>query len=247
MRGRWKIILAGSVAVLLLVATAAIEGVYRSGLGTLTTLPEPPPTDTLSDAVTRLAWLEFEGAAPISVQPTGPLRYAAYLAFNQDQNASGRREAPAGLHLAAFCARHIVDDQRAEDRRPLAFGFSVASLSVWMSRHWSTEQIIACALNGGYYGHGFIGIEAAARGYLEKPMTDLSHADAAILMVALRGGFFDPVCNPAVVLVEANELLARLTQHGVIGGRTQELIIGVSPDRWPDAGDQCSGEDGPTR
>ena len=122
-----------------------------------------------------------------------------------------------------------------------------AYLTGMMEWFWPKSRIIEVYLNVAEWAPGVYGIEAAARGYLEKPMTDLSHADAAILMVALRGGFFDPVCNPAVVLVEANELLARLTQHGVIGGRTQELIIGVSPDRWPDAGDQCSGEDGPTR
>lgn len=236
MKIRWKI-LAGTIAVVLLVGVGAIEGVYRSGLGTLTTLPEPPPTDALSDAVTQLAWLEFEGAGPIVVKPTGPLRYAMGLALDGGRPVNGLPA--AGHRIAAFCARHVIAEQHPDGLRPLEFNLAGASLSIWLSRHWSTGQIIACALKGGFYGHGFIGIEAATRGYFGTRPTDLSHSEAAILLVALRGPYFDPVCNPDAVLAEANLLLARLAEESFFGQPLRDPDIAPSSDLGLDSSIQC--------
>lgn len=244
---RWWLILIGSIGLLLIGSFALVEGVYRSGLNTAVALPAPPSTDSLSDAVKSLAWLDFEGDGPIAVEPTGPLRYAMRIV---SASRMGRNDRPTtgGLRIASFCARHVMIAQNPEGLRQGDFSLGMASIAIWLSRNWTADQIIACALNGGYYGHGFTGIEAAARGYFDMPAVDLSYDQAAVLIVVLRGpSRFDPICSPSTVRREAAALIARIDPPAGIDGSQRELISGPTLANGPDTDEPCAGEDPPAR
>ncbi len=56
-----------------------------------------------------------------------------------------------------------------------------AILIMEMRRRFSREQLLEWFLNTAFYGDGVYGIEAASRYYLDKPATDLTLAEAALL------------------------------------------------------------------
>lgn len=229
MRRRW-IVLTGSACLLLLASLAAVEGAYRHGLSALDALPDPPTTDGLSETLAQVIWAEFEGPGPIAVQRTGPLRHGIDMMIGRP----GRLATAPGLRLASFCARYIVVEYRTVGRlRQGEYHLTTASLSIWLSRNWSTEEIVACALNGGYYGQGRIGIEAAASGYFGRPAADLAHDEVALLMVASRApSRFERHCDPSAVRDEISELLSLLQVEAAGDDRDQMITRRLSDEVW---------------
>lgn len=232
MKRRW-IVLAGSACLLIAAAVAAPEAVYRHALAKLNALPEPPPTDHLSETLAQVAWMEFEGPGPITVQRTGPIRLVTALALGRQPNFRGRNGVAPGFRLAAFCARSVIQDQAGETHGAGAFNLGVAALAIWLGRNWSTEEIVACALNRGYYGQGRTGIETAASGYFGRSAADLAHDEVALLMVVLRApSQFEPHCDPVALKGDISELLARLQLEAASGIPARSITRRLSEGVW---------------
>ena len=86
-----------------------------------------------------------------------------------------------------------------------------------MERHYSKDQILEAYLNQINFGHGWYGIEAAARHYFGKPASKLTLAEAASLaaMPASPVGF-DPARYPDKNRERRNTVLALMAQQGYI-------------------------------
>ncbi len=66
-----------------------------------------------------------------------------------------------------------------------------------MERHYNKEQILEAFLNQISFGHGWYGIESAARHYFGKPAAQLTIAEAATLAAMPKGpAIYDPVKYP---------------------------------------------------
>jgi penicillin-binding protein 1A len=66
-----------------------------------------------------------------------------------------------------------------------------------MERHYNKEQILEAFLNQINFGHGWYGIESAARHYFGKPAAQLTIAEAATLAAMPKGpAIYDPVKYP---------------------------------------------------
>lgn len=66
-----------------------------------------------------------------------------------------------------------------------------------MERHYTKEQILEAYINQIHYGHGWYGIEAAARHYYGKPAAQLSLSEAAMLAAVINGpSVYDPITHP---------------------------------------------------
>lgn len=206
-RRRWSLLTAAT-CLLLLAPVLVAQGVYRQGLAKLDELPEPPATDGLSERLVQLAWLEFEGSGPIGVESTGPLRLVTALALGERPNGRGPHGVARGFRLASICARSVISNRSEERLRMSEFHLGTASLAIWLGQNWSSEEIIACALNAGYYGQGRIGIESAASGYFGRSAAELAHDEIALLLVAQRNpGRLEPLCDPAQLAGDISELL----------------------------------------
>lgn len=228
------------VCILLAAAGAAVEGLYRNGLAALNGLPEPPSTDLLSETLVQVTWMEFEGLGPIAVQRMNSLRFAADLVFDPVVDAQGRPTAAPGMRLTSFCARGIIQDRAIGPIGSTAFNLGVASLSIWLSRNWSTEEITACALNGGYYGQGHMGIETAAAGYFGMPAADLTHDEVALLMVALRAPLkFEPHCDPSALGYDVGRLLTLLEMEAARSDPAPIITRRLSNEVWFSGRIQC--------
>ena len=106
-----------------------------------------------------------------------------------------------------------------------------------MERHYTKEQILEAYLNQITFGHGWYGVEAAARHYFGKPAARLTLAEAASLaaMPASPVGF-DPARYPDRNRERRNTILALMAQQGYIGADQARLAREAPVSTVPNGG-----------
>lgn len=86
-----------------------------------------------------------------------------------------------------------------------------------MERHYNKDQILEAYLNQISFGHGWYGVESAARHYFGKSASKLSLADAASLAAMPKGpALYDPLKYPARVRQRRNVVLSLMADQGFI-------------------------------
>jgi penicillin-binding protein 1A len=86
-----------------------------------------------------------------------------------------------------------------------------------MERHYSKEQILEAYLNQISFGHGWYGIESAARHYFGKSASKVSLAEAASLAAMPKGpALYDPLKYPDRVRQRRNVVLSLMADQGFI-------------------------------
>lgn len=90
-------------------------------------------------------------------------------------------------------------------------------IAVGLERKYSKEQILEFYLNNIYFANGYYGIEAAARGYFNKGVAELSLADQAMLCgIPNNPTIYDPVENPDNAVARRNRILKQMYEDGKI-------------------------------
>jgi penicillin-binding protein 2D len=105
------------------------------------------------------------------------------------------------------------------DRRDASIGRKIREQSAAreMEKHYSKEQILEAYINQIEYGHGWYGIEMAARHYFGKPAARLSIAEGATLAAIINGpGVYDPYKYPDRVKSRRNLVLGLMATQGYI-------------------------------
>jgi penicillin-binding protein 1A len=101
-----------------------------------------------------------------------------------------------------------------DDSQTLSRKIEEASMAVQLERRYSKERILELYLNAIYFGNGAYGIEAAARQYFAKPVTELTLAEGALLAGLIqRPSGTDPYKAPDVALERRNVVLERMREH----------------------------------
>ncbi|HUR91597.1 MAG TPA: PBP1A family penicillin-binding protein [Gemmatimonadaceae bacterium] len=86
-----------------------------------------------------------------------------------------------------------------------------------MDRRYTKQQILEAYLNQIDFGHGWFGIETAARHYFGKPAARLTVAEAATLAAVPKGpALFDPLRNPDRVRTRRNIVLQLMAEQRYI-------------------------------
>ena len=86
-----------------------------------------------------------------------------------------------------------------------------------MEKHYSKEQILEAYLNTIDYGHGWRGIEMAARHYFGKPASALTLAEAAVLAALPKGPpVYDPRRHPERARERRNLILGLMAEQRYI-------------------------------
>jgi penicillin-binding protein 2D len=86
-----------------------------------------------------------------------------------------------------------------------------------MEKHYSKEQILEGYLNQIGFGHGWYGVESAARHYFGKSASKLSLAEAAALAAMPKGpALYDPLKYPDRVRQRRNVVLSLMADQGFI-------------------------------
>jgi membrane peptidoglycan carboxypeptidase len=86
-----------------------------------------------------------------------------------------------------------------------------------LTRRYSKEQILEWYLSNIYYGNGSYGIESASFRYLNKPPSELTLAEAALLAGLPRSpNYYDPIANVENARARQQEVLSLMVRHGFI-------------------------------
>ena len=98
-----------------------------------------------------------------------------------------------------------------------------------MEKHYTKEQILEGYLNQIPFGHGWYGVESAARHYFGKTASKLSLAEAAALAAMPKGpALYDPLKYPDRVRQRRNVVLSLMANQGYIT-RPQAVRAQASP------------------
>lgn len=99
-------------------------------------------------------------------------------------------------------------------------------IAVGLEQRYSKEQILEFYLNNVNFSNGYYGIEAAARGYFNCSVTDLSLADQALLCgIPNNPTLYDPVTNLENATKRRNRILKQMLNDGKIQDSTYEAQV----------------------
>jgi 1A family penicillin-binding protein len=91
-------------------------------------------------------------------------------------------------------------------------------LAATLEERYSKDQILEHYLNTVYFGEGYYGVEAAARGYFGKSASGLDPAEGALLAALVRAPSRDAPCvSPKRALARRNLVLRLMREQGRIG------------------------------
>jgi penicillin-binding protein 1A len=99
-------------------------------------------------------------------------------------------------------------------------------LAVWLELHFSKKQILALYLNRVGFGGGAYGIEAAAQRYFNKPASDLTLGEAALLAATMKGpSRYNPAANSERAARRATVVLYAMESIGAITSAQREAAF----------------------
>jgi membrane peptidoglycan carboxypeptidase len=162
---------------------------------------------SVSDAPGRVAAIARTHHAVLGTLPV-PTKLAAAVVAVEDEHFysnvfvnvfdGAARGALAAIRQRGDPGGSTIAQQLAKQLYPHGTGFSGTlneiGLGVKLSLTFSKSQILAMYLNSIYYGHGFWGDTAAARGYFGTDPANLSWAEAAMLAgLPQAPSAYDPV------------------------------------------------------
>src|SRR5213593_4782045 len=109
-----------------------------------------------------------------------------------------------------------------------------AVLALELERRYSKDRILEMYLNQVYFGHGSYGVEAAARTYFGKSVSELSVRESALIAGLPRApSNYSPFEHPEVAKLRRELVLRRLVDFGVLkdeeAKRLEKTDLGLIP------------------
>lgn len=132
------------------VAVALPWVAYWVGLSRVSHLPLPAPQAVTPDQ-REWVWNLAKASGARAVEPLTPFSYLYDMVFLKVQNDGSRRV------IGWVASDHLIN--QGQDLRMFWWHLSTASLSIWLSRNWTDQQITAAAFvalqhRGEVYGGG---------------------------------------------------------------------------------------------
>ena len=140
---------------------------------------------------------------------------------------------------ASTITQQLIGNMHPEliDRRDLSLGRKLREQQAAreMERHYSKEQILEAYLNTINFGHGWYGVETAARHYFGKGAARLTLGEAALLAALPKSPvYYDPGVYPDRAKQRRDLILGLMAQQGHISLPTANLaqreLIQVAPN-----------------
>lgn len=124
------------VVILILGGLLAPWGLYAVGLANVVGRPSLPANVHISEDDAQALWAEFGEGGQIKVQKLSPWSYIMMM-IRKDP----LKYKPPGLNLAWQVARSH-NQQNLKNQRMLFWHLSGMSLTVWLTRNWTTKDIV---------------------------------------------------------------------------------------------------------
>jgi hypothetical protein len=188
-----------------------VETTYRYALSRVGELPQAPEPRT--GFVHQVLW-SAEETGPLQLEPLWPWD----IIHQYIPRPARDRPYSAGRQLASVVARWwMIERPWREGERRLHRMFQEIALTIWISRHWSAEEVLTAYAQGASFGKHTLGLDAAARSYFGKPPEQLALHEAALLAgLPQSPSRYDPLRRPEAALKRREYVLRRLRTSGLI-------------------------------
>lgn len=126
-------------------------------------------------------------------------------------NVMGKDTAGGGSTITQqYVKNALVGNERSLTRK-----LRELVISVKMAQEWSKDDILTAYLNTIYFGRGAYGIDAAAKAYFGKPVSELSVSEGAVLAATIQQpSNLDPEKNPKGAQERWNYVLDGMVSSG---------------------------------
>jgi hypothetical protein len=131
------VICAGTLSIIGL----APPSLYALGLGNVIGRPSQPASCHPTPTDRALLEHTLRMSQPFTVKPLSPW---GYLNFILEDDA--RNPAAGGIEATSFVAQHY-NTQHLKSRRAIAWHLSGAALTIWITRHWSADEVVCAAVD----------------------------------------------------------------------------------------------------
>ena len=127
--------------------------------------------------------------------------------------------------LVGYMHPDIIDRREVSGTAGFARKFHEQEAAREMEKHYSKAQILEAYLNVINLGHGWFGIEAAARHYFGKHASQLTIPEAATLAGLPKSQpQYDPLAHPAASRARRNLILGMMAEQGFITAAQAETF-----------------------
>ena len=162
------------------------------------------------------------------------------LALVRDIASRGR--VPGGSTITQQLARNLFASDIGFTHGDTSWERKVKEslVAIQVEKRYTKEEIFTMYCNQIYWGHGAYGVQAAARVYFGKPVSELSLEEAAMLAGIIQGNVRQsPYVNMEAALRRRNYALTRMAAEGFITearaaeAKETPIVTGGEPNRAP--------------
>lgn len=124
-----------------------------------------------------------------------------------------------------------LEQQLAKNLYPSSVGGPVAKveqaeLALKLDQRFTKRQILEMYLSAVYFGHGFYGLPAAARGYFGVAPSELTWAQASLLAGLVQApSAYDPYAHPGLAKQRQRHVLDRLVATHVLSRQEADSVF----------------------
>ena len=218
-----------------LIFAVAFLAVFATGLpdtSTLNNVQRQPSISYLDRSGALVAVRGSQESPPVNLDDLPPYVPAAFIAIEDRQFYHHFGFNPWGMLRAEFynlthrgatlqggstitqqLARNLFLTPTQSIRRKV----QELILAVWLETKFSKKQILALYLNRVNFGGGAYGIEAASQRYFNKPASQLTLGEAALLAATMKGpSRYNPAANSERAAKRATEVLNAMVETHAI-------------------------------
>lgn len=130
-----------TLIVIMICLTLLPAGVYWYGLSLIDGKPLLPHTHLQNDHAMSI-WRQYQGEGTPRIQPLTPWHYYLifYTSVSPDSFQYIHKNYPGFNHANTIAQRYVITQPRLHN---LQWHISTAALGIWITRHWTINQILA--------------------------------------------------------------------------------------------------------
>ena len=145
------------------------------------------------------------------------LARAAWENFSPFSDTPGVLGGSGGSSITQQLVKNVYIDEEERLKRSVDRKIKETVYAIELTQRYEKERILEWYINQISYGGVYNGVEAASKGYFDKPASDLSLAEAALLAgIPQSPAAYDPVNNPEAAADRRDQILDLMAKQGLI-------------------------------
>ena len=195
----------------------------------LSVAPNLPPVEATPAPllIKHALWARAGGGGATELRSVNPMNLGGHLACrllnevpDNPRPEDDRRAAECAKWLPAMAGLEYMANMNVKDggvsRNSFRGGAGAFASMLRLSASWNREDFLNTLAARADFGYGWRGVDAAARGYLNKAPDQLALHEAALIASFVGEQYLQAWCHPIQVTESRNRTLARMRDNGAI-------------------------------